>query len=148
MLPSALRLSRSLILFTVAWLVAVYVYDVVRQHLDQTLSLLIAVATFAINGFARWRAAKSVGEVNRSFHFWMALPLILLVVVPLIVKLVAYLSSGGETSWWSYVVHLLPFLLKLGVPVVALVWLYFLVGGLPGKNGAAIPARVETGKGT
>ena len=109
MLPSVYRLSRSLILFTVAWLVAVYVYDVVRQNFDQTISLLLAVATFGINAFARWRASKSVGETSRSFHFWMALPLILFFVVPLIVKLVAYLRSSGESPWWTYVTPLLPF---------------------------------------
>lgn len=128
--------GRSLVMFIVAWLVGVYVYDVVRQDSGWFLGLALAVATFVVNAFARWRALKSVGDARWQFHFWTALPFVLFFIVPLGFKIVAYVRSAGEVSWWQHFVALLPFLLKLGVPVVALLWVYLILGRLGGDRNA------------
>jgi hypothetical protein len=129
--------GRSLVAFIVAWLVAVYVYDVVREHNKPVVGFALAALTFAVNGFARWRAAKSAGQVNWKFHFWVALPFILFFMVPIVIKIVAYLQSGAETPWYQYLWALMPFLLKLGVPVLALLWIYILFGRLDRERQAA-----------
>ena len=44
-------------------------------------------------------------------------------------------SIGGETSWWGGLFSLIPFMLKLGVPVVTLLFVYIALGGHRPKTG-------------
>jgi hypothetical protein len=118
---------RALIMFVVAWLVAVYVYETVQTNVGAVPGVVLAVGTFVINGYARVRAMRSVDRAGWQFHFWSAMPLLLLVIVPAIVKTIAYFRAHGDAPWYSYVVPLLPLLLKLGVPVVALLIVYVLL---------------------
>lgn len=131
--------GRTLVMLIVAWLVGVFVYDVARENFDRTVGFILAAATFAVSAFARWRATKHVGQTGRMFEFWLALPLVLFIVVPCVVKLVILLTSAEELPWWSYFTSLLPFLLKLGVPVAALLWIYVLLGKLTRRVGTHCP---------
>jgi hypothetical protein len=124
------------------------VYDVVRQHWSATLSLTLAAATFAVNGFARWRAVKSVGTPNWKLYFWISLPFVLFFVFPIAVKTVTYVRSAGEQPWWQYVGSLAEFMLKLGVPVLALLAIYILLGRVGGaKPPAPGPQPTPAAKG-
>ena len=71
---------------------------------------------------------KSVGQATFGFYFWMAVPLILFFGVPCVVKLVTYVQSEEPLPWWRYLGSLLPFFLKLGVPLAALFWVYVVLG--------------------
>lgn len=136
---SPLDWGRSLIMFVIAWLIGLYVYEVTAGPYGQGVGIGLAVLTLAVNGFARWRAVKSIRQADLGFYFWMAVPLILFFVVPGVVKLVTYLQSEEGQPWWRYVGSLLPFILKLGVPVVALFWVYVVLG--------RIRHRLDTGVG-
>ena len=120
--------GRSLIMFVIAWLVGLYVYEVAAGHYGQGVGIGLAILTLAVNGFARWRAVKSIGQANFAFYFWMAVPLILFFGVPCVVKLLTYLQGPERQPWWRYVGSLLPFILKLGVPVAALFCVYVVLG--------------------
>lgn len=122
--------GRSVVMFVIAWLIGLYVYEVAAGHYGQGVSIGLAILTLAVNGFARWRAVKSIRQADLGFYFWMAVPLLLFFVVPGVVKLVIYLQSEQRESWWRYLASLLPFLLKLGVPLAALFWVYVVLGRL------------------
>jgi hypothetical protein len=117
-----------MILFVVAWLVAVYIYDVVREHTGAAWSLAAAVASFAVNAYARYRAVRSATRLDWEFSFWLALPMVIFFVGPLVVGLVAYWRSAGEITWWELGTPLVPPILKLVVPTVALLWIYWMLG--------------------
>lgn len=125
--------ARALVMFVIAWLIGVYIYEVVRDHFNQSVSFAIAASTFVLNGVARWRATKNVKDANWKFYAWMSLPLVLFIAVPIVVKLVAYLQSEEQVSWYDYIVPILPFILKLGVPAAALAWVYWSIGRLDRK---------------
>lgn len=127
---SPLDLGRSVVMFVIAWLIGLYVYEVAAGHYGQGVGIGLAILTLVVNGFARWRAVKSIRQADLGFYFWMAVPLILLFVVPCVVKLVTYLQSEDRQPWWRYVASLLPFVLKLGIPVVALFWVYVVLGNV------------------
>jgi hypothetical protein len=125
---SSLDWGRSLVMFVIAWLIGLYVYEVAAGPYGQGVGIGLAILTLVVNGFARWRAVKSIRQADLGFYFWMAVPLILFFVVPGVVKLVTYLQSEDRQPWWRYIGSLLPFILKLGVPVVALFWIYVVLG--------------------
>ena len=127
---SPLDLGRSVIMFVIAWLIGLYVYEVAAGHYGQGVGIGLAILTLAVNGFARWRAVKSIRQADLGFYFWMAVPLILFFVVPCVVKLVTYLHSEDRQPWWRHLGSLLPFVLKLGIPVVALFWVYVVLGNV------------------
>ena len=133
--------GRSLIMFVIAWLIGLYVYEVAADDYGQGVGIGLAILTLAVNGFARWRAVKSIRQADLGFYFWMAVPLILFFVVPGAVKLVTYLQSEERQPWWRYVGSLLPFVLKLGVPVVALFWVYVVLGNIRRRLDADVGAK-------
>ena len=125
---SGLDWCRSLIMFVMAWLIGLYVYEVAAGRYGEGVGIGLAVLTLGVNGFARWRALKNIGQANLGFYFWMAVPLILFFGVPCVVKLAMYLQDEQRAPWWRYLASLLPFILKLGVPVAALFWVYVVLG--------------------
>jgi hypothetical protein len=127
---SSLDWARSLIMFVIAWLIGLYVYEVAAGQYGPEVGIGLAILTLVVNGFARWRAMKSIRQADLGFYLWMAVPLILFFVVPFAVKLVTYLYSDDRQPWWRYVGTLLPFILKLGVPVLALFWVYVVLGNV------------------
>ncbi len=118
---------RWLVMFVVAWLIGLYVFELVQQQYSSSVGLVAAVATFAINFYARRRAAASV-EATWVFKFWLYLPVILFLVVPIIIKAVVYFRGGDDRQWWDHLYSVLPFVLKLGVPVAVLLWVYWSLG--------------------
>jgi hypothetical protein len=135
--------GRSLIMFVIAWLVGLYVYEVAAGQYGQGVGISLGILTLVVNGFARWRAVKSVGRANLAFYFWMAVPLILFFGVPCLVKLVTYLRSEEREPWWRYLGSLLPFILKLGVPVAVLFCVYVVLGRI--RRGLDADAGSEPG---
>jgi hypothetical protein len=135
--------GRSLTMFVIAWLIGLYVYEVAAGHYGQGVGIGLGVLTLAVNGFARWRALKSVRQADFAFYFWMAVPLILFFVVPCIVKLLIYLHSEEREPWWRYAASLLPFILKLGVPVAALFWVYLVLGRVRRRLDTGIEPKQE-----
>lgn len=117
---------RGLIMFVVAWLVALYVFEIV-QEIHKTMGFVAGGITFAINLYARKRAGVCIPG-SLAFKFWLYLPALLFLGVPFIVNIVVYFSTEGEKSWWGHLFSLLPFMLKLGVPVVMLLWVYIALG--------------------
>ena len=123
---SSIDRLRGLIMFVVAWLVALYVFEIV-QEVHKTMGFVAGALTFAINLYARKRAGICIPG-SLAFKFWLYLPAILFLGLPLIVKIVVYFTTEGETSWWGHMFSLFPFMLKLGVPVVTLLWVYIALG--------------------
>ncbi len=137
--------GRALIMFVIAWLVAVYVYDVVSADWNSTGGFALAAATFIINGIARWRATKNVDATNWRFYFWMTLPLVLFLLVPATVRLVTCLRDETTRSWWDYLWPLLPPILKLGVPVGALFVVFLILGHWGKGDGERTNGKCGTG---
>jgi len=50
------------------------------------------------------------------------------------VKIIVFLTTEGDRTWWDHMLSLLPFLLKLGVPVGVLLWVYIAVGRQAASN--------------
>ena len=73
-------------------------------------------------------------ETTTAFKFWMNLPIILFLVLPIVIKIVAYFWTDEKRSVWMHVESLVPPFLKLGVPVVALLWVYFALGRMLPKK--------------
>ena len=140
-----LEWGRSLVLFVIAWLVGLYVYEVAAGQYGQGVGISLGILTLAVNGFARWRAVESVGRASVAFYFWMAVPLILFFGVPCAVKLVTYFRSEEQGPWWHYLGSLLPFILKLGVPVAGLVWVYVVLGRIRRRVDVEAQAEAEPG---
>lgn len=123
MTANQLERLKSLIMFVMAWLVAVYVYEVAKEAFHGTVGLFVAALTVGVNWYARKRAAACAGG-NWTFKFWLYLPMALFLAVPAAVKLFQYFRSGPDRSWWTHAASLLPLLLTLGVPLVVLFWIY------------------------
>lgn len=130
---------RNLIMFVVAWLVALYVFEIV-QEINKSIGLVAGVVTFALNLYARKRAATCIPG-SFAFKFWLYLPAILFLGLPFLVKVIVYLTTKTETSWWAHLYPLLPFMLKLGVPVVTLLFVYIALGR---QRTPAEPKTIET----
>lgn len=113
-------------MFVVAWLVALYVFEI-AQEAHRTMGFVAVVLTFAINLYARKRAGICIPG-SLAFKFWLYLPALLFLGLPFIVKIFVYYTTEGETSWWRHLFSLLPFMLKLGVPVVTLLFVYIALG--------------------
>ncbi len=121
---------RGLVIFVVAWLIGLYIYEVVRST---SIGLAAAAFTVGVNLYARRRAAECEPS-SRAFKFWLYLPGTLFLVIPGLFKLISYLASEEERSWWDHLWSLLPFILKLVVPVAALLWVYMSLGRLRGQQ--------------
>ena len=139
MTPDKVDRVRGLVMFVVAWLIGLYVYDVVQETFRGPIGFVAAAATFGVNLYARKRALASV-ETNWTFKFWMYLPVILFLLVPVAVKVFVFLTGEEDRSWGNHLLSLLPFILKLGVPVATLLWVYWALGRLVAKEGEAVDA--------
>jgi hypothetical protein len=117
---------RGVIMFVIAWLIGLYVFEILREASHEMIGFVAAVLTLGVNLYARKRAAACV-EQNLAFKFWLYLPALLFLVLPVLVKLVVFFASQEDRSWWDHLVSLLPFMLKLGVPVAALLWVYLVL---------------------
>ena len=120
-------------MFVVAWLIGLYIYEVVQEKFHETIVVVAALLTLGINLYARKRAVACV-EATPQFKFWLYLPVILFLVVPVLVKVIIFLTDDAEWSWWDHFFSLLPFILKLGVPVAALLWAYKAMGKLSARG--------------
>ena len=116
-----------LIMFVVAWLIALYIYEVVVADMRPAVGFVAAAATLGLNMYARHRVLKSV-QPSLMTSFWLYLPIVMFLLVPVAFKLFTFLRADEEQSWWSHLLSLLPFILKLGVPVAALLAVYFSLG--------------------
>lgn len=119
---------RSLVMFVIAWLIALYVYEVVEESFKTGVGVAAGVGTGLLNLYARRRAAASP-PASWAFKFWLYLPVILFLLAPVAVKTVGFFVNNQGRTWWEQVFALLPFLLKLGVPVAGLLWVYWRLGG-------------------
>lgn len=119
--------NRRLVMFVVAWLIAVYVYEVVLAASNFGLAILAAAVMIAVNLYARKKASEQI-EPNRAFNFWLYVPAVLFLVVPVVVQLVRFVVAQNERTLSDDLVALLPFILKLGLPVGLLLWVYFRLG--------------------
>lgn len=115
---------RSLLMFVIAWLIAIYAYEVVKESFQTSAGVAAAVGTGVLNLYAR-RRAEQAADRAWAFRFWLYLPAILFLAVPLAVRAVSFFSAAHEKGWWEQVQALLPFMLKLGVPVAVLLWVYW-----------------------
>jgi len=120
---------RGVVMFVIAWLIGLYVYEVVQDAFRGPIGIVAAAITVGVNLYARKKASGCV-ERNFMFRFWLYLPVVLFIVLPVAVKVIAYLTTEVDQSWWSQLTSLLPFVLKLGVPVAILLWVYWAVGRL------------------
>ncbi len=127
MSPDRIERLRGLVMFVVAWLIGLYVFEIVRQSFSPSVGFVAAFLTLAVNIYARRRAAASV-ETTTAFKVWMNLPIILFLVLPIVIKIVAYFWSDESRTVWMHIESLVPPFLKLGVPVVTLLWVYFSLG--------------------
>ncbi len=135
MSPDRIERLRGLVMFVVAWLIGLYVFEIVFQSFDsRKVGFVAALLTLAVNIYARRRAAACV-ETTAAFKFWMNLPIILFLVLPIVIKIVAYFWTDEKRTVWMHIESLFPPILKLGVPVVTLLWVYFSLGRmLPAKK--------------
>ena len=117
---------RGLIMFVVAWLVALYVFQIVYE-IHKTTGFVAGALTFALNLYARKRAGTCIPG-SLAFKFWLYLPVLLFLGLPFIVKIVVYFTTESETSWWGHLFSLLPFIFTLGIPVVTLLFVYIALG--------------------
>ena len=132
MSPDRIERLRGLVMFVVAWLIGLYVFEIVRQSFSPSVGFVAAFLTLAVNIYARRRAAACV-DTTTAFKFWMNLPIILFLVLPIVIKIVAYFWPDQERSLWKHIESLVPPFLKLCVPVVTLLWVYFSLGRMLGK---------------
>ena len=137
MTPEKVDRVRGLVMFVVAWLIGLYVYDVVQEAFRGPIGFVAAAATFGVNLYARKRALACV-ETDWKFKFWMYLPVILFLLVPVAVKVIVFLTSEGEQGWAHHLLSLLPFILKLGVPVATLLWVYWALGRQVAKTSETV----------
>ncbi|MFQ5494109.1 MAG: hypothetical protein ACE5EX_01895 [Phycisphaerae bacterium] len=121
---------RRVILFVIAWLVVLYVVGMLREAGWLLGAGTVAVAV-AVNLFARKRMAECVVP-NRAFYFWLYMPVVVLFGIPGVYKIITLIRSEQATTWWQRCYTMTPFLLKLGVPVGALLWVYVAVGKVKG----------------
>ncbi len=140
MANSSIDRVRTSVMFVMAWLIGLYVYEIVQetfaamqQAIRGPIGFVAALATLALNLYARKRAA-ACDPSSRAFKFWLYLPVGLFLALPLVVKVIFFLTSDEQQSWWDHLVSLLPVLLKLGVPVAALLWAYMALGRLRPRN--------------
>ncbi len=119
--------------FVIVWLVAVYIFEVVRQA-NWYVGFGGVVVAALVNVYARRRAAAAV-ETNFAFQFWLYVPVVLLFGLPMLFNVVRIFTGEQEQTWWDYLVTLLPFILRLGVPVVVLIWVYVALGKLRPQGG-------------
>ena len=117
----------------------VYVFEVVRVEFNGTFGAIVAALTVVANMYARKRALTGGGS-RAATYFWLYMPVIVFFVVPLAFKVVAFVSDRDGRSWWAQVYSLAPFILKLGIPVALLLWVYFVLGrGREDKDAVEAP---------
>lgn len=136
---------RGLVMFVVAWLIGLYVYEVVQEYAQGPVGLVAGVVTMGVNLYAR-RRATTCAPGTWAFKFWLYLPVILFLLVPIVAKLIIFLVAQADQTWWDHLLSLLPFVLKLGVPVGILLGVYWGLGRkASGKEDGADEAAVVPG---
>ncbi len=133
---------RVLVKCVIVWLIVLYIFEVVRQNHWFVGAGAVAVAAL-VNVYARKKAAAAV-EPNLAFHFWLYVPLAVLFGLPLLFKVFITLTGEDDLGWWDHLVSLLPFLLKLGLPVAALLWAYMALGRLRPREDEGPGTRRES----
>ena len=135
---------RGLVMFVVAWLIGLYVYEVVQEYAKGPVGLVAGVVTVAVNLYAR-RRATTCAPGTWAFKFWLYLPVILFLLVPIVAKLIIFLVAQADRTWWDHLLSLLPFVLKLGVPVGILLGVYWALGRMvPRESEAGEAGAVST----
>lgn len=124
---------RGFVMFVVAWLIGLYVFEIVKQSFPTSVGFVAAVLTLGVNIYSRKRAAACV-EATWAFKFWLNLPILLFIFLPIVVKIIAFFIDKENRGWWAQFNSLLPLALKLGVPVFALLWVYFSLGRMAPKT--------------
>ncbi|MCO6438828.1 MAG: hypothetical protein J5J06_17165 [Phycisphaerae bacterium] len=119
--------ARRWIMLILIWLIAVYVYDVVTQSQEVAIGLIAAAATIAVNLYARKKAVDQVTP-NFAFNFWMYVPAVLFLVIPIVFHIAVFIARQDQRSIWQDLAQVMPFLFKLGLPAAALLWTYYLLG--------------------
>jgi hypothetical protein len=138
MARDAVGRARGLVKFVIIWLIALYIFEVVHEARWFVGAGAVVVAGF-VNVYSRKKAAAAV-EANLAFHLWLYAPVVVLFALPLLLNAILTLTDEQERTWTDHLVSLLPFLLKLGVPAVALIWAYVTLGKLPAGAGTEAPA--------
>ncbi len=112
---------RGLLLFAIVWIAATYFFEVFSHMLVVGAGFAAAVAAWLIGMYFRKQALRAV-EANWKFHLWTSLPPLLFVLTPAVIQFVRVWRSGEPVTWGSIGWALMPFVLKVLVPCVALGW--------------------------
>ena len=140
---TSLRRIRWLLMFVIAWIIGLYVFEVVQAEFNGTFGVIVAALTVLANMYARKRALAGGGKTLATY-FWLYMPVIVFFFVPLAFKIVEFFRSDDNRRWWDHLYTLAPFMLKLGVPVAALLWIYFVLGrGREDKDAPPPPPEPE-----
>ncbi len=126
MIDNNLSLIRSVIKFVIAWLIAVYLVQVMVDSKGVAIGISASILAFVVNAYSRKRATANV-QVGPEFYFWLYLPVVVFFVVPLVVRVMMFWNEEDAT-WWDQLRSAMPFVLKLTVPVGALIWVYVALG--------------------
>lgn len=130
-MEQSIRWIRWLILFVVAWLVGVYVFDLVfdlvNSHWRWITAGGMAMASWLVNLYARKRATKAA-KGNRAMLLWLTIPPTLFFMIPLSINLYAFWTQPSDENKPSLMMNLLVFGLRYVVPVGLLLIVYWLLG--------------------
>ena len=144
MIDNHLSAIRSVIKFVIAWLIAVYLVEVMVESKGIAIGLSASIVALIVNAYSRKRAAAHV-QAGPEFYFWLYLPVFLLFVVPLAVRIVV-VWSDEDAGWWDHLWSAMPFLLKLTVPVGALIWVYVALGRHIIRMSDSVDAAIAEGE--
>lgn len=134
------RTARNLVLFVIAWLVAVYLFNSIDQHDKPITGLIVAGASFAVNYYARHRAANAA-QLTLGFRLWLLLPTVMFILVPAIVRFGWYYGFADSQEHTQFAYDIFRPLLALAVPIFALLWIYLVLLKLERSNSASEEAE-------
>ena len=128
---------QAVVKFVVAWLIGLYLFELVKDGQHWAGGIGAVVVAIFVNVYARKKAAAVV-NTTPVFYIWLYLPVVVLFVLPVVIKIALMFTGKDDQTWWNHLASVLPFLLKLGVPVAALIGVYVALGRLV-KREAALP---------
>jgi hypothetical protein len=123
----SIRWIRWLILFVIAWLVGVYLFDLLNANWRWVTAGGIALLSWIVNLFARQQATRSV-KGNRSMLLWLTIPPTLFFLIPLSVNLYKFWTAEPIENGPTMTANLINFGLRHVVPVSVLLFVYWLLG--------------------
>lgn len=126
-MEQSIRWTRWLILFVVAWLVGVYVFDLLSANLRWVVAGGMALASWLVNLWARQQATRSV-KGNRAMLLWLTIPPTLFFLIPLSVNLYTFWTRSPDENGPTLTSNLVDFTLRHVVPVAVLLVAYWLLG--------------------